>query len=167
MKPVLRISYLAMSPADTPSLLAGVCPVRGKAGFAHGIPAGACPVRERSCFAHVIPAEVIPCVRRSFFAHGIPAGTCPVRERSCFAHGIPIEAVPCVGSPDLRTASLPEPVPFVRGPVLRTSFLPKPSRAWKALFCARHSRQSPSVRGKPGFAHGIPIEAVPCVGSQV
>ena len=56
MKVVLRISYLAMSPVDTPSLLAGACPVRGKAGFAHGVPAGTCPVRGKSGFAHGIPA---------------------------------------------------------------------------------------------------------------
>ena len=62
MKVVLRISYLAMSPADTPSLLAGVCPVRGKPGFAHGIPAGTCPVRGKPCFAHGILARALPCV---------------------------------------------------------------------------------------------------------
>ena len=64
MKVVLRISYLAMSPVDTPSLLAGTCPVRGKAGFAHGIPAGACPVRGKPGFAHGIPAGALPCVER-------------------------------------------------------------------------------------------------------
>ena len=47
MKVVLRISYLAMSPADTPSLLARVCPVRGKPGFAHSIPIEAVPCVER------------------------------------------------------------------------------------------------------------------------
>ena len=92
MKVVLRISYLAMSPVDTPSLPAGA------------VPCVECPVLRTASLTE--PSRAWK--GRIHARH--PQRSRPVRGKPGFTHGIPSGAVPCVGSPDLRTASQPKPV---------------------------------------------------------